>query len=156
MLDPEALPRLRDLARETLVELTGNVCEEAGIDVSHVYEVALAGNATMTALVLGIDPEAPEWARSDDEPSYRALSVLVDRLVAERQTAREQRDWASADRIRTDLAAAARTGPAAGGRAGTKPQVADEITGPDLPRPGGAVNRGARAPARAEGCSGRG
>jgi uncharacterized 2Fe-2S/4Fe-4S cluster protein (DUF4445 family) len=33
------------------------VCKEADVDPGHVYEVALAGNATMTALALGIDPE---------------------------------------------------------------------------------------------------
>jgi uncharacterized 2Fe-2S/4Fe-4S cluster protein (DUF4445 family) len=57
MLDPLALPRLRALAQETLRELADEVCAEAGVDPAHVYEVALAGNATMTALVLGIDPE---------------------------------------------------------------------------------------------------
>jgi uncharacterized 2Fe-2S/4Fe-4S cluster protein (DUF4445 family) len=57
MLDPKALPLLRDLAQETLRELAREVCEEAGVDPREVYEVALAGNATMTALVLGIDPE---------------------------------------------------------------------------------------------------
>ncbi len=57
MLDPEALPRLRDLAQQTLAQLTREVCEEAGVDPRTIYEVALAGNATMTALVLGIDPE---------------------------------------------------------------------------------------------------
>lgn len=57
MMDPEALPRLRLLAQETLAELTRNVLAEAEVDPAEVYEVALAGNATMTALVLGIDPE---------------------------------------------------------------------------------------------------
>ncbi|MDX6301874.1 MAG: hypothetical protein QOF53_3088 [Nocardioidaceae bacterium] len=57
MLDPEALPRLRQLAQDTLAELTADVLAEAGVQPSEVYEVALAGNATMTALVLGIDPE---------------------------------------------------------------------------------------------------
>ncbi len=57
MLDPEALPRLRELAQETLRELVAEVCAEAGVDPRDLYEVALAGNATMTALVLGIDPE---------------------------------------------------------------------------------------------------
>jgi len=33
------------------------VCAEGGADPAEVYEVALAGNATMTHLVLGIDPE---------------------------------------------------------------------------------------------------
>jgi len=57
MLDPEALPRLQEAAAATLRELAGEVCAEGGVDPGHVYEVALAGNATMTALVLGIDPE---------------------------------------------------------------------------------------------------
>lgn len=57
MLDAAALPRLTAAAQETLAELAGEVCAEAGVDPRHVYEVALAGNATMTALVLGIDPE---------------------------------------------------------------------------------------------------
>ena len=57
MLDPEALGRLRDRAQETLAELAAEVCEKGGIDPGAVYEVALAGNATMTQLVLGMDPE---------------------------------------------------------------------------------------------------
>jgi uncharacterized 2Fe-2S/4Fe-4S cluster protein (DUF4445 family) len=57
MMDPEALPRLRLLAQQTLAELTRNVLAEAEVSPDEVYEVALAGNATMTALVLGIDPE---------------------------------------------------------------------------------------------------
>ena len=57
MLDPTALERLRDLARETLQELAEEVCEQGEVDPGEVYEVALAGNATMTQLALGIDPE---------------------------------------------------------------------------------------------------
>ena len=57
MLDPLALGRLRDAAHGTLAELAEEVCADAGVDPRHVYEVALAGNATMTALALGIDPE---------------------------------------------------------------------------------------------------
>ncbi len=57
MMDPAALPRLRELAQATLAELARDVCTEAGVDATSVYEVAVAGNATMTALVLGIDPE---------------------------------------------------------------------------------------------------
>jgi uncharacterized 2Fe-2S/4Fe-4S cluster protein (DUF4445 family) len=57
MLDPDALWRLRDRAQETLAELAAEVCEKGGIDPGSVYEVALAGNATMTQLVLGMDPE---------------------------------------------------------------------------------------------------
>jgi len=56
MLDPTALDRLRTLAAETLQELALEVCEHGGIEPSQVYEVALAGNATMTAIALGVDP----------------------------------------------------------------------------------------------------
>ena len=57
MMDPEALHRLQSLAAETMDELAQQVCLEAGVDPARVYEVAIAGNATMTALLLGIDPE---------------------------------------------------------------------------------------------------
>ncbi|HEX9033730.1 MAG TPA: ASKHA domain-containing protein, partial [Streptosporangiaceae bacterium] len=57
MLEPENLDRLRQLAHESLGELTGEVCDAADVDPLDVYEVALAGNATMTHLALGIDPE---------------------------------------------------------------------------------------------------
>ena len=57
MMDPAALDRLQAAAGETLATLAAQVCEEGGVDPVHVYEVALAGNATMTALALGIDPE---------------------------------------------------------------------------------------------------
>ena len=57
MLDPAALDRLPRLAQETLAGLAAEVCARGGVDPAEVYEVALAGNATMTHLVLGIDPE---------------------------------------------------------------------------------------------------
>ena len=57
MMDPAAQNRLRDLAHETLDELTRDVCAEAGVDPAEIYEIAVAGNATMSALALGIDPE---------------------------------------------------------------------------------------------------
>jgi uncharacterized 2Fe-2S/4Fe-4S cluster protein (DUF4445 family) len=57
MLDPEAMGRLTTAAHETLATLAREVCDEAGVDPLRVYEVALAGNATMTQLALGIDPE---------------------------------------------------------------------------------------------------
>ena len=57
MMDPTALERLRSAAHSTLAELASGVCSEGGVDPNEVYEIALAGNATMTALALGIDPE---------------------------------------------------------------------------------------------------
>ena len=57
MLDPNALDKLQLLAHETLAELAAEVCAEGGIDPAEIYEVAIAGNATMTQIALGIDPE---------------------------------------------------------------------------------------------------
>ncbi len=79
MLDRDALDRLRDAAHATLAQLAGEVCEEAGIDPGLVYEVALAGNATMTHLALGIDPEplgvAPFVMSSKDFPDVLAADL---------------------------------------------------------------------------------
>jgi uncharacterized 2Fe-2S/4Fe-4S cluster protein (DUF4445 family) len=57
MMDPANLDRLTALAQQTLAGLAAAVCERGGVDPAQVYEVAVAGNATMTHLVLGIDPE---------------------------------------------------------------------------------------------------
>ena len=57
MLDASALDKLRDLAQQTLAELATAVCDNSEVRPSEVYEVALAGNATMVHLVLGLDPE---------------------------------------------------------------------------------------------------
>ncbi|MEI9907620.1 MAG: ASKHA domain-containing protein [Actinomycetota bacterium] len=57
MMDSTALDKLRSLAQETLQQLTQEVCAEAGIEAQNVYEVAVAGNATMTQIILGIAPE---------------------------------------------------------------------------------------------------
>ncbi|MFT3873532.1 MAG: ASKHA domain-containing protein [Nocardioides sp.] len=79
MLDPEALERLRTAAAHTLAELAAEVCQEAGADPRSVYEVALAGNATMVALALGIDPEplgvAPFVMSSASFPSVTASDL---------------------------------------------------------------------------------
>jgi uncharacterized 2Fe-2S/4Fe-4S cluster protein (DUF4445 family) len=57
MMDPATLERLTRLAHESLNELAAEVCQQAGVDPAEVLEVAMAGNATMTHLALGIDPE---------------------------------------------------------------------------------------------------
>jgi uncharacterized 2Fe-2S/4Fe-4S cluster protein (DUF4445 family) len=79
MMDPDALDRLQSLAGETLDELAQQVCVEAGVDPGHVYEVAIAGNATMTALALGIDPEplgvAPFVMTSAQPPVVLATEI---------------------------------------------------------------------------------
>jgi len=73
MMDPAALARLTALAQQTLAELAAEACAAGGIDPAEVYEVALAGNATMTHIVLGIDPE----------PLGVAPFILATRLLPE-------------------------------------------------------------------------
>lgn len=81
MMDPDTLPRLTELAKDTLAELTENVCAEAGIEPTQIYEMALAGNATMVALLLGIDPEpigvAPFILSSRLTPTVSAADLGV-------------------------------------------------------------------------------
>jgi uncharacterized 2Fe-2S/4Fe-4S cluster protein (DUF4445 family) len=83
MMDPDALPRLTALAHQGLDQLAGEVCADGGVDRAEVYEVALAGNATMTHLALGLDPEplgvAPfvMAARSFDDLTAADLGVAV-------------------------------------------------------------------------------
>ena len=57
MLDENALSRLRNAAQSTLDELTQEVIKEAKVNKDNVYEVAIAGNATIIQLILGVDPE---------------------------------------------------------------------------------------------------
>jgi uncharacterized 2Fe-2S/4Fe-4S cluster protein (DUF4445 family) len=82
MLDPRALARLTELAHATLDQLTGEVCAEAGVPRHEIYEIALAGNATMTALALGIDPEplgvAPFIMSTATFPTLLASDLGVD------------------------------------------------------------------------------
>ena len=58
MMDPRALDQLTALARQGLHQLADEVCADGGVELTEVYEVALAGNATMTHIALGIDPES--------------------------------------------------------------------------------------------------
>jgi uncharacterized 2Fe-2S/4Fe-4S cluster protein (DUF4445 family) len=81
MLDPAARDQLRKLAQETLAELAAAACQAGGAAPDEVYEVALAGNATMVHLVLGIDPEplgvAPFILSARLLPEVKALDLGV-------------------------------------------------------------------------------
>jgi uncharacterized 2Fe-2S/4Fe-4S cluster protein (DUF4445 family) len=57
MMDADALGRLQASAHETLMQLTQEVCDEAGVEPREVYETVVTGNVTMIQLALGIDPE---------------------------------------------------------------------------------------------------
>jgi cysteinyl-tRNA synthetase len=56
--------------------------------------------------VLGVNPLSMRWRATASEPAERALGSLVDTLIADRQAARAAKDFATADRIRDELAAA--------------------------------------------------
>jgi uncharacterized 2Fe-2S/4Fe-4S cluster protein (DUF4445 family) len=79
MMDKDTLGRLQEAAGATLSELAAQVCREGGVEPTQVYEVAVAGNATMTALVLGIDPEplgvAPFVMTSAQPPTVAASEI---------------------------------------------------------------------------------
>jgi cysteinyl-tRNA synthetase len=66
---------------------------------------AIRGEVIAMTEILGINPHAPEW-RATAAPSDRALGSLVERLITDREKARSERDFASADRIRDELAEA--------------------------------------------------
>jgi uncharacterized 2Fe-2S/4Fe-4S cluster protein (DUF4445 family) len=81
MLDDAALGALEARAHETLSQLAGEVCEEAGVAPHEVYEVVVVGNVTMTQLALGIDPEplsmAPFIVAAHDLPPALASDFGV-------------------------------------------------------------------------------
>ncbi|MDE0973831.1 MAG: ASKHA domain-containing protein [Candidatus Nanopelagicales bacterium] len=81
MLDEDALDKLQELAHTTLGDLTNEVCAEAGIAPEEVFEIAIAGNATMVQIALGIDPEplgvAPFIMATESYPTYLANELGV-------------------------------------------------------------------------------
>jgi len=81
MTDDTALAALRERAHETLAELTGEVCTEAGVTAEEVYEITVCGNVTMMQLALGIDPEplsmAPFVVATHAFPPTRAADFGV-------------------------------------------------------------------------------
>ena len=81
MLDKNSLEKLSDLAKETLNDLTEQVISDANVERKYVYEIAIAGNATMIQLVLNIDPEpigvAPFITVSKDFPELKATDFGI-------------------------------------------------------------------------------
>ncbi|ANP73745.1 cysteinyl-tRNA synthetase [Cryobacterium arcticum] len=94
---PQALGVLHDTVR------AGN----AALDAEDLHAAATArGQVLAMSEVLGINPLSPGWAVATDEPAMVALTALVERLLDDRETARQSRDYAAADRIRDELVAA--------------------------------------------------
>jgi cysteinyl-tRNA synthetase len=94
---PQALAVLHERVR------AGN----AALDDEDLATAArIRGEVTAMTEVLGINPHSPEWRTVTSAPADRALGVLVERLIEDRKTARAAKDFAAADRIRDELAAA--------------------------------------------------
>jgi cysteinyl-tRNA synthetase len=102
MDDDLGVPQALGVLHETIRR--GNQAVDAG--ELHAAGQALGAVRAMTG-VLGIDPTAADWrGATDGSEAAGALDALVGRLIEERRAAREQRDWAAADRVRDELSAA--------------------------------------------------
>ncbi|GAA3363624.1 MULTISPECIES: cysteine--tRNA ligase [Saccharopolyspora] len=95
---PQAVAAVHTTIRE------GNAALDTGDD--EAARAAAASVRTMTD-VLGLDPLAPQWAEESgaDDAARRALAELVDGLLEQRQKARAERDFATADLLRDRLLA---------------------------------------------------
>ncbi|MCU1551795.1 MAG: cysteinyl-tRNA synthetase [Glaciihabitans sp.] len=94
---PQALGVLHDRVRAGNAALDGEDLAAAA---------TIRGEVIAMTEILGINPHAPEWRTSAGSPADRALDALVERLIEDREKARSDRDFASADRIRNELAEA--------------------------------------------------
>jgi cysteinyl-tRNA synthetase len=89
---PAALAVLHDTVRAGNTAL--DVADSAAI-------VARANDVAAMVNVLGLTVEA-----DSHNATHAALGTLIDRLITERNRARADKDWATADRIRDDIDAA--------------------------------------------------
>ena len=88
---PAALAVLHELVR------SGN----ADLDENRIREASSKRDQALKMLeILGLSPK--QWG-SEVSDEHRALDALIQKLIEQRNLARESKDWASADRIRDQL-----------------------------------------------------
>ena len=84
MLNEAGLGQLQEKIIQSLNQLVGQLLAEAAVSPNEVYEVTVAGNATMQHLLLGIDPEAigvtPFIPVTDDVVRVTAKEIGLDIL----------------------------------------------------------------------------
>lgn len=101
MDDDLAVPQALAVLHETV--RAGNVALDGG----DLGALASARGAVLAmSEVLGINPLSAHWRAGESGPAERALGSLVESLIADRNAARASKDFAVADRIRDELAAA--------------------------------------------------
>jgi cysteinyl-tRNA synthetase len=96
---PGALAAVHGAVRE------GNTALDAG---DRAAALAAAGSVRAMTAVLGLDPLDEQWRTGGaaDDAARTALGALVGDLLATRQKARAERDFAAADEVRDRLTAA--------------------------------------------------
>lgn len=95
---PQAIAAVHNVVRDA------NAALDSGDD-----DTARGGAASVRAMldIFGLDPLAPHWYRESgrSDAAHQALSGLVEGLLEQREQARVQRDFATADAVRDRLQA---------------------------------------------------
>ena len=79
---PEGLKKLQEVVVASINKILGKIIAHAGIDRENIATITLAGNTTMTQLLLNIDPRyirrAPYVPASTHYPPFSASSLGID------------------------------------------------------------------------------
>ncbi|MCW2856628.1 MAG: cysS [Marmoricola sp.] len=97
---PAAIAAIHDAVRQGNVHVAADESEAAA---------AVAGSVIAMLSVLGLDPADPHWSQgsaSDSGELKGVVDVLIAGLIEQRQAARANKDFAAADAIRDQIAAA--------------------------------------------------